>query len=180
MIDEWAPKIEIPGRAQIDPRCLLHGMTGNESRFGEIQFTPRFEPNYYRGGRYYLKPANEWLRRAVTRYEQCAAMSWGAWQIMYPTAVELGYDGHPWGLSLPEECIRWVVAYLNRRTYKEWDDAPRAILRPPALTVEQSGDSYNTGNHWDDVHNAKYERELRENYDKAAAFYEGRKTEETP
>ena len=162
-IDILAPNVKIPTGCGIDPKALLIAMTGNESSWG-ANCAPRFEPGYYRGGAYYKKPDNDWLRKLVTKYEQCAAMSWGPWQIMFPVAYELGYKGsahaHPWGLYEPEISLHWVVEYLNRRVF----NGPL-----PARTVRQVGDAYNTGSFRDMNHNDKYETDLELHYAEAVA-----------
>jgi hypothetical protein len=160
-IDILAPNVKIPVGCSIDPKALLVAMTGNESSWG-TDSAPRFEPGYYRGGAYYLKPANDWLRDLVRRYAQCAAMSWGPWQIMYPVAYELGYKGsahaHPWGLYEPELSLHWVIEYLNRRVFAKG-----------AMTVAQVGDAYNTGSCRDANHNLKYETDLEAHYAETVA-----------
>ena len=98
---------------------------------------------------------------------------------MFPVAYELGYKGsahaHPWGLYEPEISLHWVIEYLNRRTFRQWDDAPRADLIAPAMTLAQVGDSYNTGSFRDMNHNPKYEKDLQEHYAEAvAALYPSR------
>ena len=160
-IDVLASGLKIPAGSDMDPRALLIAMTANESSWG-TDCAPRFEPGYYRGGAYFLKPANDWLRDLVRRYGQCAAMSWGPWQIMYPVAYELGYKGsahaHPWGLYEPEISLHWVIEYLNRR-----------VFAAGALTVAQVGDAYNTGNCRDANHNLEYETDLEAHYVEAVA-----------
>ena len=171
-IDVLAPTLKPPAGSGIDPRALLIAITGNESSWG-TDCAPRFEPGYYRGGSYYGKPANEWLRALVRRYSQCAAMSWGPWQILFPVAYELGYKGsahaHPWGLYEPEVSLHWVVEYLNRRTFREWPGAPTPALVPPAMTVREVADSYNTGSFRDQNYNPKYEDNLEAHYAEAVA-----------
>ena len=171
-IDILAPTVRIPSGCSIDPKALLIAMTGNESSWGS-NCAPRLELGYYRGGAYYLKPSNDWLRKLVTKYEECAAMSWGPWQIMFPVAYELGYKGtahaHPWGLYEPEISLQWVIEYLNKRTFRVWDQAPTAKLVPVATTVAQVGDSYNTGSFRDMNHNPKYEHDLELHYAEAVS-----------
>ncbi len=176
-IEQMHETIHIPDGCDIDSKILLIAMTGNESSWG-TDLKPKDEPGYYRGGYYYKKPDNEWLRKLVTKYGMCAAMSWGPWQIMYPVAYELGYKGsahaHPWGLYEPEVSLHWVIEYLNRRTFRRWDAAPAPRLVAPAMTVPQVGDSYNTGSFRDMNHNESYERDLQQHYAEAAAALSGK------
>lgn len=168
-IDHWCLSLVVPAGATFEARPLLAAITGNESSWGIKQYTPNFEPAYYRGGGYYLKPGNQWLRDLVAEYEECAAMSWSAWQIMFPTAWELGYRGHPWGLAEAEDALPWVVQYLGRRVFNEWKKAPTPELVAPAMTLAQVGDAYNTGTHRDRNRNLKYEHDLEVHYAEAAA-----------
>jgi len=172
IIDQLAPTLHLPDGCEIQPKALLCAMTGNESSWG-TDLKPKDEPAYYRGGHYYLKPENGWLRSLVTKYGMCAAMSWGPWQIMFPVAYELGYKGsahaHPWGLYEPDVSLHWVIEYLNKRTFREWPNAPKPELVAPAMTIAQIGDSYNTGSFRDLNHNAKYETDLETHYAEAMA-----------
>jgi len=173
-IDSLAPTVRIPQGCLIEPRALLAALTGNESNWG-TDCAPRDEKGYYVGGYYYENPGNGWLRMLVKKYGRCAASSWGPWQIMYPVAYELGYRGggfaHPWGLYEPDQCLHWVVEYLNRRVFRFWPSAPKPALMAPAMTIQQVGDGYNTGNFRDDHHNPKYESDLAQHYAEAAALY---------
>lgn len=126
-IRAWAPILEVPF---VDPTLLLGAIAEVESSFGEFD-VPRFEPAYGPGGRYYTNEQKE-------RYKQFGAMaccSWGCWQIMYPTACELGYTGAPIDLWKPDVAAPYVVGFIHYRAMKRG----AASLRDIAAT-------YNGGN----------------------------------
>lgn len=158
-IDVLAPGLHIPAGSGLAARTLLIAMTGNESSWG-TDLAPRFEPGYYKGGAYYVKPENQWLRDLVKKYERCAAMSWGPWQIMYCTAYELGFKGsahaHPWELYEPQISLHWVIEYLNRRVFAKG-----------ATTLAHIGDAYNSGTHRDGNVPEKYVADLQVHYAEA-------------
>ncbi len=173
-IDAHAGELVIPAGALIEPKPLIAAFVGNESSWGAEQFVPRREAAWCRGGKYYWAQANDWVRKLVTKYGDAAGSSWGCVQMMYPVAIELGLQGHPWRIADdPDLAIALLVAYLNKRAFVEWHGAPKIHLVRPAMSVEEAGDAYNTGSFRDDNHNPKYEHDLRANYLLALDFYHG-------
>lgn len=135
----------------IDPFKLLWAICGEESSFGQ-NVKKRYEPIYGPGGKYYNQSLR--IQQDYKLYGKDACSSWGPWQIMYPTARELGFKKSPYELHGMEESIPYVIKYINKR----------AIERG-AKTVTEIADAYNTGTHRDNIHNYKYEREVKAIYD---------------
>lgn len=164
-----AGALKIPAGSALKAAPLLAAMTAPESSWGVRQYRPRFEAAYYIGGRWYVKsPA---VRDDVDAFERCAAMSWGATQIMFTVARELGFRGRPWDLSVPDAAIRWTIAYLTRRTFASWAAAPTPDLVAPAKTLAQVADSWNTGSHRDGIlPRAEYLEAMSAAYQTAVGF----------
>jgi hypothetical protein len=105
--------------------ALLRAIADVESTYG-ANSNPRHEPAYCRGGRYFSA--------YLTSHFGCAAhCSYGPWQIMFPTACELGFGGTPEELANPETNCLYAVRYLNARASK-------------ATNLEHIGRAYNGGN----------------------------------
>lgn len=148
IIPEWAKKLNVP--SGINPVALLKALARQESTYG-ANARPRREPGYCPGGKYF----NEDQARRYAIYGKDAACSWGSFQILYPTACELGFTGAPRQLGEDGVGLRWVVELLNRRIFR----------RDQAQTVEQIADGYNSGTHRDKHVPAEYIAELRHHYD---------------
>jgi hypothetical protein len=104
---------------------LLRAIADVESSYGQNS-NPRHEPAYCHGGKYY--------HVVLTKLYGCAAhSSYGPWQVIYPTAYELGFFGAPEELANPETNCLYAVRYLNARAAK-------------ATTLEQLARCYNGGN----------------------------------
>lgn len=111
---------------------LLYTFFLNE-RYTDANPVPRLEKGYCPGGRYHT-PA------LWGRYGEASAKSYSNFQIMFPTAVELGYVGDPETLDDDAQAIQWVVALLNRRLIRlsRKDDE--------FASLEELLDAYNSGN----------------------------------
>jgi hypothetical protein len=107
---------------------LLRAIATIESSFGQ-NCGPRVEPAYSPGGRYYKGAQQIW----VTEYGPDAASSHGPWQIMFPTAKELGFRISPSELALPEVNGLVAVEFLNTRARN-------------AVNLEEVARAYNGGN----------------------------------
>lgn len=118
------------------PRLLLT-LAGLESTFGRDRTFVRAEPPYMPGGRYYKASAN--LRAEWRKWGVLAASSYGSFQVMYPTARELGFDGHPIQLQDDMVCAYWAARLITQRF----------IRRHGAKTLRDALDGYNSGNHFD-------------------------------
>lgn len=116
-----------------DKAKVLWAFAGIESNFGQ-RMTPNQEDGYDWGGCY----AN---KRLLVRWGSWAACSYGAFQIMYPVALELGFKGSPLDLCVPSANIDIAIKYLNNRV----------IGHPihPAKKITDLPDAYNSGNHFD-------------------------------
>jgi len=111
---------------------FLYALSGTESNFGRFDIA-RYEKSYDRNGVYGGK--NALLNKSLNDYGALAACSYGPWQIMYATAVNLGFAGHPLELWAAERCIPYVVRYINRS------------IERGAASIDDLLDSYNTGSH---------------------------------
>lgn len=133
-VAEQAKNLKINGLA-LDGQKYLLATCGVESSFGK-NCGLRTEPAYSPGGLYYKRSPE--IQKAFGLYGYAACGSWGPWQIMYPTAAELGFGGLPWELygaaSLP-----WVIRLLNVRFLPH-------VEGPEAEIVKQLADAYNSGN----------------------------------
>lgn len=90
----------------LDP-VLVESIVIVESYSGQTDAF-RFEPDFWR--RYLVKKA-EWKHRNPRR----VSSSYGLMQIMYPTALEMGYPPNdpPELLFVPEVGLRWGCTYLK-------------------------------------------------------------------
>ena len=156
-IDQEAGNLVVTG--PFDRRAILAAFTDVESGpWGARAEAGLFEDRYYRGGTYYRRHVIE----LVHKYESLAACSYGPWQVLFPTAFELGYRGHPVGLLEPAICAVYCVKILNGR----WADKSQLHL---------AADAYNTGNDRDRIiPAANYTENFIQAYDEALAFYAAR------
>jgi len=127
-------------------RCEKYTATNQE---------PRFEPAYAPGGHYYNHSTP--VQELYTKWGNWAACSYSNFQILFVTAVELGYPGPPLGLDRDEVALPYVVKLLNVRIFD----------RPGNETVEQVADAYNSGNFKDTNVPEAYIRKFVEAYNKA-------------
>jgi hypothetical protein len=113
---------------------LLLTLAGLESNFGEQRLFVRFEPAYAPDGMYYNKSLV--LRKLWFIYGALSASSFGAFQIMYATARELGFTGNPVLLQNDDICAQWATELITKRFIKAQG----------VKTLEQVLDAYNSGN----------------------------------
>jgi hypothetical protein len=115
-----------------DPERLLLALVDVESASGRFAI-PRHEASFDYGGRWYNKDL-------ARRWGAWAACSYSSFQIMYPVAVELGFDPErsPGDLNDDDIAVHWAIAYINRR-----------ILDKGAKTIKDFADAYNSGSHRD-------------------------------
>lgn len=128
----------------VDGVRLLWAIAGCESDYGRQAEFARHEAAYMPGGRYYQQALEQ--RKAWQRWGITAACSWGAWQLMAPTARELGYDGPPWGLADHDVCCHWATTLIVHRF----------IDGHGAKTLRHVLDAYNSGFHRDAVVPSEY------------------------
>lgn len=109
-----------------DCEVLLKTIATIESSYGK--FKKRYEKAYDFGGRY----ENKYL---LEKYGKEAACSLSSFQIMFTTAVEMGFKGSPYELNYDEIAIYYVIEFIQRR-----------ILDKGANTLQQVFDAFNSGN----------------------------------
>jgi len=104
---------------------------------------PRYEPAFYH--RYIAW--NIRFREAERRYgSRAVSSSYGPWQIMYSTAVELGYEGPPDHLNHASVSLPYVLRYLNQlratfdgdmaKVISSYNAGPGGMGSNPAYTHE--------------------------------------------
>ena len=151
IIKEWAPKLRVPDT--LNGEAILWAIYNCE-KYTPTNPKPRFEPSYAPGGVWYeLAQA---VRDEWAQYGEAAACSYSNFQIMYPTAVELGYIGPPQTLDRDALAIAFVVRYLNIRVFAQG-----------AKTPEEVADAYNSGTFKDSVKPESYMKSFRFYYDRA-------------
>lgn len=100
----WAPLIEVVAlRYGLDADLLTAQMMVESSGQPDAF---RFEPGYYRR---YIRGNPAALARA---YGPLAACSYGLLQILYESAVEIGFSGQPHELFDPSTGLEWGARYL--------------------------------------------------------------------
>lgn len=125
---EYASQLKWDGNA----RALLYAISGLETSFGSNN-VPRFEYSYGRSSIAYRK--SSLLQDGFKKYGDLCAMSYGAHQILWVVASELGYPLNTSPLALWDSRISlpYVVKYINR------------CISSGAKTVLQIGMVYNGG-----------------------------------
>jgi hypothetical protein len=148
----WGDRLELREGEPIGA-YVLFALFLNE-RYNKANPDPRLEKSYCPGGRYYSD-------RLWKLYGEDSAKSFSNWQIMFPTAHELGFRGMPTELDDDAVAIRWVVELLNRRIIR------RARINDQVVTLEEIFDGYNTGSPNDQFVNPEYVRRGKEHYAEA-------------
>lgn len=140
----------------MDGEICLKALATVESSYG-IYNIPRHEKAYDLGGIY-----SKSYKPLLIKYGAMAACSWSSFQIMYPVAYELGFQGDPIELQNDELAIMWVMEYIRKR-----------ILDKGCSRLQDFADAYNSGTFRDklipedyitkfmkaylDLHGAKYQ-----------------------
>jgi hypothetical protein len=132
-----------------DGALVLWALAGVESSYGRDREEPRYEWSYSPGGPVYLKSST--VRRLYERYGPAAACSYGSWQMMFPTAIDLGYTGPPGGLKDDATLAPLVVRY---------------IARSQALTLPDVADAYNSGTYRDNIRPLDYTAKVVSAYER--------------
>lgn len=128
----------------VNGAVLLWALAGIESDYGRLSDFARHETAYMPGGTYYRHSTQ--LRALWERYGVLAACSLGPFQIMLPTAVEMGYDGPPHGLLEP-----FTAAEIAARLILK-----RHVRQRGAKLLAEVFDAYNSGTHRDAIVPEKY------------------------
>lgn len=116
---------------------LMLTIAGLESDFGNKREFVRAEKVYAPGGRYYNQSLE--IRQDFRRWGWLACSSFGTFQIMHPTAKELGFDDHPIRLQEDTICGYWAGQLIQKRF----------IAHQGAKTLSDVLDAYNTGGYKD-------------------------------
>jgi len=110
----------------LDGEILLKSIATVESSYG-LNNIPKYEKAYDRGGIYYNTTLG-------MKYGAWAACSYSSWQIMFPTATELGFTGTPIDLCNDAIAIYWVIEYIKKRA-----------LDKGATKIQEIYDAFNSG-----------------------------------
>lgn len=169
-INAHAFGLRVPEGSGLSARAVLAAITWPETEWGRRMLASKSEKAYMPGGRYFHKH----VPSLHDRYGDAAASSWGAWQILYVSAWEVGYRGHPWELTDPGKCCAAVVTLLNRRCFNWWPEAPTPETRKPAEIISQVGDFWNSGSFRDSAPPlADYIPKIESAYAEALEYYDG-------
>lgn len=99
-----------PVKLSPDDRKILWALNQQEAS-GRSSVEPRHEPAFYER---YLR-GNGLFRAAEMKYgAKAISSSYGPWQIMYTTAVDMGYRGNPQDLSDPSVSLPYVLRYIDK------------------------------------------------------------------
>jgi len=162
LIASRAGALQVPAHV-VDGARLLGAICAVETE-GWLNRQPNFEFGYWAGGQYFdLEVHKRAIERAdpvlVPTMSVLTACSVGPFQIMYRTALELGFKGSVLELADPRVNVEFAIRYLN----------VRAIAKMPGDHSEEEwvrgcADAYNTGNPRDNRRNLDYEGEAIEAY----------------
>lgn len=120
--------------ASVDGASLLYAISGCESTFGQRAEFVKHEPGYLPGGLYFKR--SQALRTAYYTYGVLAASSFGAFQLMFIAAAEMGFAGHPVELQQHAICAKYAADLIRKRF----------IYGQGCKTLAQVLDAYNSGN----------------------------------
>lgn len=120
----------------------------------------RFEPSYLPHGHKFIVQGkvlvgtghnfNSVCSPRFNKWGEWSAASYGPWQILYHSAADMGFSGHPMLLMTDSEY--WVDKMLKR------------ILNQNPSSIAQIADAWNTGNFRDLIRNDRYEQDVVEAY----------------
>lgn len=136
--------------------ALLHAIAECESSHGARGLATLHENAYCYKGAYFSGPNGGQLRDLTSKYGCLAHCSYSSWQIMYITAVELGFRGDPCELRNDAVAIEYVCAFINRRF----------LDRYPRIAPSGVADGYNSGNPYDENRPTAYVEEFMAAYNK--------------
>lgn len=135
---------------------VLTAIATVESSFGS-NTASRFEKSYAPLGRYYVVDQKD----RYTKWGSASCCSYGSFQIMYPTACEMGFDNDtylrsPHLLTEDEIGIFYVIELIKKR-----------VLARGASTLEQLFDAYNSGSFRDSIIPTQYIKDAISSYNSA-------------
>ena len=131
---EYGPYLTLLRPGEPNGPTLLYSLFLTE-RYNKYNSKPRSERSYRPGGLYFPRMKVLW-----EKYQDAAACSYSNFQIMFPTASELGFEGTPQELDEDKVAIVWVVELLKRRVI--WMARKSRGFAP----AEAIYDGYNSGN----------------------------------
>ena len=155
LIEKHAKDLELP--PEICPEAVLWAVYHCE-RYTKTNKVPRFEAAYAPGGVSYESSSS--VRQEFEKWGSWAACSYSNFQILYITAVELGYEGPPLALDRDSIALPYVVKYINKR-----------VAGIDVLTPLMIADAYNSGTSRDSKRPLKYMRKFRRAYEQALKEY---------
>ncbi len=151
-MDQWKDLIrQVAGEEGI-PAELLWATVATESSGKPDAY--RFEPGYLRR---YILDKEPWQEHYY-KYGDDVAASYGLVQIMYPTAVALGFESEPRVLFDPDLNLRYGAVYIKKGLAETGSDPVKVATR------------YNTGSVNGRSHPGHIVRFLK-NYEKAKEIY---------
>lgn len=133
----------------LDRGRFLWALAAVETSWGKNNI-PRHENAYDKGGLYAMKSQN--LRQELSLYGPLAACSYGPWQMLYITAKEHGFVGHPIELWKASISIEFVIRYFNEE------------IAAGAECLEDLADAWNSGNFKDANKPMAYILQLKDFY----------------
>jgi len=151
LIQVYAPHLNAP--PGLNEEALLWALYFCE-RYTKGNREPRKEPAYAPGGFYYER--SQAVRAAYGLWGESATCSYSNFQLLYITAMELGYPGPPLGLDSDSVALPYVVALLNKR-----------IFEKGATTLREVADAYNSGNFKDRIVPERYIQKFARMYNRA-------------
>lgn len=122
---------------------------------GQKKVKSRHEPNFYNK---YLKGKKAWTEHEKKYGAEAIASSYGPWQIMYPTAVQLGYKGTPSALADAKVSLPLVQKMVGNLSKKFGGD------------LEKVFSAYNAGEGGVGT-NPEYVKKALENYKRAPSYW---------
>lgn len=138
-----------------DPVLLIASIAEVESKFGFYN-VPNYEKAFDLGGPY--AKDGLWFR-----WGSWAACSYSSFQIMYPVAVELGFNGERSPLELWDDDVafHFVLEYIKKR-----------ILGKGASSIDEFADAYNSGSFKDKNIPQEYIRDFKLAYENVNSKYQ--------
>ena len=112
---------------------VLWVFAGVETSYGRDRLIARREPAYFPGGAFYQHSSK--VQALYAKYGEASACSYGSWQMMFSTAVDLGFEGMPTQLQDDSVLAPLVTRYF---------------LHQQPGTLENAADAYNSGS-WRDT-----------------------------
>lgn len=101
---------EVERGLTVEDRKILWALNQQEAS-GRSVVESRFEPDFYKR---YLKDNSLFTAAEIKFGMEAISSSYGPWQIMYTTAVEMGYRGSPKELAKASVSLPYVLRYIEK------------------------------------------------------------------